>query len=345
MQRARHAAAAAAGSRRVARLNEAGVPCGVLIAPILPGISDGERAAVRGRARLRRGRRGLDLEHRRCTCAPGCASCSCPGSRARGPTWSSATRRSTARAAGTSRASEQERVSARVRALVEQLRRLRAEPARIPPAGGRAAAPARAGRSARAVASRRLSRAYAARHAVAEPRDAVLRAGRRSRARACSTATAAACTTTAAASAASTPRAAGSPAGSSSAAGSAGPSCSPASSPSSSSSTRRRPSRPGTGRAHSAGAPTTSAWARSGASSIPARPGADAIDLQLHGERVAPGTRAQRHHEAALDELPDGAFVVRAGEPWLVLGKRAAALDARRLRRAPSRGRAARRRP
>jgi hypothetical protein len=54
----------------------------------------------------------------------------------------------------------------------------------------------------------------------------------------------------------------------------------------------------------------------------PGQTGADAIDLQLHSERVAPETRAQRHHEAALDDLPDGAFVVRGGEPWLVLGAR-----------------------
>ena len=66
----------------------------------------------------------------------------------------------------------------------------------------------------------------------------------------------------------------------------------------------------------------------------PGQVGADAIDLQLHGERVAPGTRAQRHHPAALDDLPDGAFVVRDGEPWLVLGSRAPALDARGLHRA-----------
>jgi hypothetical protein len=46
--------------------------------------------------------------------------------------------------------------------------------------------------------------------------------------------------------------------------------------------------------------------------------GADAIDRRLHGERLA--GRAQRHHAAALDELPDGAFVLREGEPWLVLG-------------------------
>src|SRR4051794_29009876 len=54
----------------------------------------------------------------------------------------------------------------------------------------------------------------------------------------------------------------------------------------------------------------------------PGQAGADAIDLQLHGERVAAGTRAQRHHEAPLDDLPDGAFVVRDGEAWLVLGER-----------------------
>lgn len=43
----------------------------------------------------------------------------------------------------------------------------------------------------------------------------------------------------------------------------------------------------------------------------PGPPRADAIDLQLHGERL-------RHHEAS--DLPDGAFVMHEGEPWLVLG-------------------------
>ena len=52
----------------------------------------------------------------------------------------------------------------------------------------------------------------------------------------------------------------------------------------------------------------------------PGQRGADAIDAQLHGERVARGTRAQRHHEAALDGLPDATFVLRGGAPWLVLG-------------------------
>ena len=52
----------------------------------------------------------------------------------------------------------------------------------------------------------------------------------------------------------------------------------------------------------------------------PGQVGADAMDVQLHGERVAAGTRAQRHHEAALDDLPDGAFVLRDGAPWVVRG-------------------------
>ena len=53
----------------------------------------------------------------------------------------------------------------------------------------------------------------------------------------------------------------------------------------------------------------------------PGQAGADAIDAQLHGERVVPGTRAQRHHEVAFDELPDGAFVLHRREPFLVLGR------------------------
>src|SRR5262245_17522875 len=45
---------------------------------------------------------------------------------------------------------------------------------------------------------------------------------------------------------------------------------------------------------------------------------ADAMDEQLHRERV--DGRGRRFHEAALEELPDGAFVLEDGEPWLVLG-------------------------
>jgi hypothetical protein len=51
---------------------------------------------------------------------------------------------------------------------------------------------------------------------------------------------------------------------------------------------------------------------------FPGPAGADAIDAQLHAERLADG--AQRHHDAALDELPDGAFVLHDGAPWLVRG-------------------------
>ncbi|HWM11010.1 MAG TPA: hypothetical protein VNO82_16765 [Solirubrobacteraceae bacterium] len=46
------------------------------------------------------------------------------------------------------------------------------------------------------------------------------------------------------------------------------------------------------------------------------RVGADAIDERLHAERL--DGRERRLHEAR--DLPDGAFVLREGEPWLVLG-------------------------
>src|SRR5437588_216362 len=41
---------------------------------------------------------------------------------------------------------------------------------------------------------------------------------------------------------------------------------------------------------------------------------ADDVDARLHGERLGP------RPQAALAELPDGAFVLVDGEPWLVLG-------------------------
>jgi hypothetical protein len=50
--------------------------------------------------------------------------------------------------------------------------------------------------------------------------------------------------------------------------------------------------------------------------------GADDIDARLHAERVERGTRAQRRHEAMPRDLPDGAFVLRDGVPWLVRGAR-----------------------
>jgi len=51
----------------------------------------------------------------------------------------------------------------------------------------------------------------------------------------------------------------------------------------------------------------------------PAQRGADAIDAQLHAERLTP-SREQRVHDARLEELPDGAFVLMDSEPHLVLG-------------------------
>ena len=52
----------------------------------------------------------------------------------------------------------------------------------------------------------------------------------------------------------------------------------------------------------------------------PGQVGADAIDAQLHAERLDPLTRRQRHHDAKLDDLPDGAFVLHDDAPYLVLG-------------------------
>jgi hypothetical protein len=49
-------------------------------------------------------------------------------------------------------------------------------------------------------------------------------------------------------------------------------------------------------------------------------PGADALDARLHAERL--DGRARRLHPARGEDLPDGAFVLRDGEPWLVLGER-----------------------
>ena len=46
--------------------------------------------------------------------------------------------------------------------------------------------------------------------------------------------------------------------------------------------------------------------------------GADEIDERLHEERL--DRQSRRFHRARVDELPDGAFVLRDGTPWLVLG-------------------------
>jgi hypothetical protein len=53
----------------------------------------------------------------------------------------------------------------------------------------------------------------------------------------------------------------------------------------------------------------------------PGAAGADAIDAQLHDERVDPVTRAHRLHDAPRASLPDGAFVLEGGAPFLVLGR------------------------
>jgi hypothetical protein len=46
---------------------------------------------------------------------------------------------------------------------------------------------------------------------------------------------------------------------------------------------------------------------------IVGEPGADAVDVRLHAERF-------EHHRAGFAGLPDGAFVLRDGEPWMVRG-------------------------
>jgi hypothetical protein len=45
---------------------------------------------------------------------------------------------------------------------------------------------------------------------------------------------------------------------------------------------------------------------------------ADEIDERLHVERLD-RSRRRRLHQARMRDLPDGAFVLEAGEPWLVL--------------------------
>jgi hypothetical protein len=52
----------------------------------------------------------------------------------------------------------------------------------------------------------------------------------------------------------------------------------------------------------------------------PGQVGADAIDAQLHHERLDPATRLQRRPPAELASLPNGAFVLDQDTPWLVLG-------------------------
>lgn len=54
----------------------------------------------------------------------------------------------------------------------------------------------------------------------------------------------------------------------------------------------------------------------------PADIGADEIDTRLHGERFDVETRQRRLHRVALDDVPDGAFVLQGSAPHLVRGAR-----------------------
>ena len=49
--------------------------------------------------------------------------------------------------------------------------------------------------------------------------------------------------------------------------------------------------------------------------------GADALDDRLHAERLGDDAAGRRLHESRFEELPDGAFVLLGGTPWLVVGE------------------------
>jgi hypothetical protein len=53
----------------------------------------------------------------------------------------------------------------------------------------------------------------------------------------------------------------------------------------------------------------------------PGQVGADAMDDQLHSERVDPQMRGQRHHAMPWADLPDGTFVLEDQRPWLIRGE------------------------
>lgn len=50
-------------------------------------------------------------------------------------------------------------------------------------------------------------------------------------------------------------------------------------------------------------------------------PSAKQMNAILHTERIVPGTRRRRLHELSWPTLPDGAFVLEAGRPALILGQ------------------------
>ena len=49
-------------------------------------------------------------------------------------------------------------------------------------------------------------------------------------------------------------------------------------------------------------------------------PSAKEINRRLHHERIVRGTHTRRTHALPWASLPDGAFVVREGAPWIVAG-------------------------
>jgi hypothetical protein len=58
------------------------------------------------------------------------------------------------------------------------------------------------------------------------------------------------------------------------------------------------------------------AWARAAGES----PSAKAMNRRLHGERLVRGTHRRRLHSLAIDELPDGVFVVLDDAPHVLVG-------------------------
>ena len=73
-----------------------------------------------------------------------------------------------------------------------------------------------------------------------------------------------------------------------------------------------------------------------------AAPSAGEMNRRLHDERLHPGTHRRRIHETPWPELPDGAFVLDDGTPYLVRGAKlvpwAAAAGYGTERRRPRRG-------
>lgn len=62
------------------------------------------------------------------------------------------------------------------------------------------------------------------------------------------------------------------------------------------------------------------AWRRARGSA--AAPRAAEMDAVLHRDRIDPKTRRPRRWQASLSDLPDGTFVKRGADAWLVLGDR-----------------------